>query len=88
MSTVRYIGDEPREVSILPAGFLRLVQPDQTFEVPDKYDGAYACQPHYYEVPGYDPPEAAPDVELSVPEIEIDGEPIDKPTTTEKKAGK
>lgn len=47
---VRYIGDEPREVSILPDGFLRLVEPDELFEVPAAVAESYAVQPHLYEV--------------------------------------
>lgn len=47
---IRYIGDEPREVSILPAGDLRLVEPDELFEVDAKVVESYAVQPHLYEV--------------------------------------
>ena len=58
MSTVTYIGDEPREVAILPAGFSKLVQPDEKFDVPDEFDASYACQPQYYEVSGMTADEA------------------------------
>lgn len=58
MSTVHFVGDEPREVSILPSGILRLVEPDQSFSVPDEFDESYACQPHFFEVDGFPwPPE-------------------------------
>lgn len=50
MSTVTYIGDEPREVSMLPSGTTRLVKPDQKFTVPDVYAISYAIQPHFFEV--------------------------------------
>jgi hypothetical protein len=59
MSKVSFVGDEAREVSILPSGILRLVGPDQSFTVPDEFDESYACQPHFFEVEGYPwPPEA------------------------------
>jgi hypothetical protein len=47
---VRLIGDEARDVSILPAGILRRVDPDEVFEVDEKVADSYACQPHLYEV--------------------------------------
>ncbi len=47
---VRFVGDEPREVSILPAGTLKRVEPDEVFEVDEKVADSYACQPHLYEV--------------------------------------
>lgn len=86
MATVRFIGDEPREVSILPDGLLRLVHPDTTFEVPKEYLESYWCQPHYYETPGYDGPR---DEELSEPpEPPETGKPVGaavtEKTTTEK----
>ena len=49
MASFRYVGDEPREVSILPAGTLRRVEPDELFKVPDEHAESYACQPHLYE---------------------------------------
>jgi hypothetical protein len=52
VSTVTYIGDEPREVAILPDGMTRVIQPDQKFTVPDEFDASYACQPALYEVDG------------------------------------
>lgn len=85
MTIVRYVGDEPREVSILPAGNLKLVKPDETFEVPEKYAGSYGCQPHYFEVPGYEPEHVDP----NTPDPDLDP-PADAPvdsTTTKKKAG-
>jgi hypothetical protein len=48
--SVRFVGDEAREVSILPAGILRRVEPDEVFEVDEKVADSYACQPHLYEV--------------------------------------
>ena len=50
MARVRFIGDEPREVSILPAGVLRLLEPDELFTVPDEHAGSYSCQPDLYDV--------------------------------------
>lgn len=50
MVSVRYTGDEAREVSMLPGGETRLVQPDEPFEVDEKVAGSYSCQPHLYEV--------------------------------------
>lgn len=52
MARIRYVGDEPREVSILPEGTLRRVDPDQLFEVPDEHVESYECQPHLYTVEG------------------------------------
>jgi hypothetical protein len=48
--SVRFVGDEPRDVSILPAGTLRRVEPDEVFEVDEKVADSYSCQPHLYEV--------------------------------------
>ena len=48
MARFRFIGDEPRQVSILPAGSLRLVEPDELFEVPDEHAPSYECQPDLY----------------------------------------
>lgn len=45
----RYVGDEPRQVSILPAGTLRTVEPDELFEVPAEHADSYECQPHYFQ---------------------------------------
>lgn len=50
MTRIRYVGDEPREVSILPAGMLRRLEPDELFDVPDEHAESYACQPHLYDV--------------------------------------
>lgn len=50
MVSVRYIGDEVREVSILPDGLLRRVEPDELFQVDEKVSDSYSCQPHLYEV--------------------------------------
>jgi hypothetical protein len=47
---VRYIGDEPRDVSILPSGDLRRTEPDELFEVDEKVAESYRCQPALYEV--------------------------------------
>lgn len=47
---VRFIGDEPRHVSILPAGTLKRVEPDEVFEVDELVADSYACQPDLYEV--------------------------------------
>lgn len=51
MVQVRYVGDEPRQVSILPAGELRALEPDEVFEVPDEWAPSYECQPALYDVP-------------------------------------
>lgn len=50
MTRVRYVGDELRQVSILPAGTLRLLEPDELFTVPDEHVESYACQPGLYDV--------------------------------------
>jgi hypothetical protein len=50
MVGVRYIGDEIREVSILPSGELRRVEPDELFQVDEKVAESYSVQPHLYEV--------------------------------------
>lgn len=47
---VRYIGDDIREVSILPEGNLRRIEPDELFEVDEKVITSYSCQPHLYDV--------------------------------------
>jgi hypothetical protein len=49
MAKFRLIADEARQVSILPAGELRTVQPDEVFDVPDQVAESYECQPHFYE---------------------------------------
>lgn len=49
MARFRLVADEPRQVSILPAGELRLVAPDELFTVPDEHADSYTCQPHYYK---------------------------------------
>jgi hypothetical protein len=48
MARFRLIADEAREVSILPAGTLRAVQPDELFDVPDEHAASYECQPALY----------------------------------------
>lgn len=48
MIRFRYIGDEPREVSILPAGVLRLLEPDELFYVGEDHAASYECQPALY----------------------------------------
>lgn len=51
MARVRYVGDEPRQVSILPAGGLQLVEPDELLPpIPDEHVESYRCQPELYEV--------------------------------------
>jgi len=49
MARFRYLGDEARHVSMLPAGTLRLVQPDEIFNVPENVADSYECQPDLYE---------------------------------------
>lgn len=51
MSTARfrYIGDEAREVSMLPEGTTRRVEPDEMFEVPTAVAKSYECQPHLFD---------------------------------------
>jgi hypothetical protein len=49
MARFRYLGDEARHVSMLPAGTLRLVQPDEIFNVPEGVADSYECQPDLYE---------------------------------------
>jgi hypothetical protein len=78
MATVTYIGDETRDVSILPDGFLRRIEPDQKFTVPDDHAISYACQPHLFEVDGY--PWPPPEVdELTEPLAEIADEKFTVP---------
>jgi hypothetical protein len=55
MVKFRYIGDEPRAVSILPSGEIRRMDPDQLFEVDGDYWESYASQPHLYEALDEDP---------------------------------
>jgi hypothetical protein len=50
MARVRYIGDEPRAVSILPEGRVQHLDPDELFEVGDDYVDSYTCQPHLYQI--------------------------------------
>lgn len=50
MARIRYVGNEPREVSILPAGVLRHLEPDELFDVPDEHAESYRCQPDLYDV--------------------------------------
>jgi hypothetical protein len=78
MATVTYIGDETRDVSMLPDGFLRRIEPDQKFTVPDEHAMSYACQPHFYEVDGYPWPPTEVD-ELTEPLAEIADEKTDEP---------
>lgn len=87
MSQVTYVGDEPREVAILPDGYLRRIEPDQTFTVPDEFDESYACQPHFFEVKGfpwppknYDP-EASTEQPLPDEPVSESAEPAKKTTT-------
>lgn len=79
MSTVTYIGDEPREVSILPMGVPRLIRPDEKFDVPDRFAESYACQPHFFEVEGFEWPPPADldddDPEQLLAEVESGDEP-------------
>ena len=49
MAQFRYIGDDNREVSMLPSGVLRPVEPDEVFTVPDEHAESYEIQPHYFE---------------------------------------
>jgi len=49
MARFRLVADEPRQVSILPAGELRLIEPDELFDVPAAHVESYTCQPHYYK---------------------------------------
>lgn len=49
MGKFRYVGDEPREVSMLPNGTLRRLEPDELFDVPDTVDDSYTCQPGLFE---------------------------------------
>ncbi len=48
MARFRLIADEAREVSILPDGALRLIEPDELFDVPDEHAPSYECQPTLY----------------------------------------
>lgn len=49
MSRFRYVGTEPRQVSILPSGRLQKVEPDELFDVPDDHAASYECQPDLYK---------------------------------------
>jgi hypothetical protein len=49
MAKFRLIADEARQVSILPSGSLRKIEPDEVFDVPDRHAESYECQPHLYE---------------------------------------
>jgi hypothetical protein len=49
MARFRYIGDEARQISMLPAGALQLVEPDEIFNVPESVADSYECQPDLYE---------------------------------------
>jgi hypothetical protein len=83
MATVTYIGDETRDVSILPDGFLRRIEPDQKFTVPDEWAMSYACQPDLYEVDGF--PWPPPEVdELIEPLADVvDSAPDPEPEKTD-----
>lgn len=48
MARFRFIGDEPKEVSMLHLGALRRLEPDELFEVPDELAESYECQPALY----------------------------------------
>jgi len=50
MAKFRYVGDEPREVSMLPTGDGRRLEPDELFDVDDKVAASYECQPQFYEL--------------------------------------
>ena len=45
---LRYVGDEAREVSMLPSGMTRRLEPDELFQVPAAYAESYECQPHLF----------------------------------------
>jgi hypothetical protein len=49
MAQFRFIGDKARQVSMLPAGTLQLVEPDEMFDVPEAVADSYECQPDLYE---------------------------------------
>jgi hypothetical protein len=55
MARFRFAGDEPRQVSMLPAGTLRRLEPDELFDVPDAHWESYASQPALYEPLDDDP---------------------------------
>ncbi len=86
MSTVTYIGDEPREVAILPDGYTKVVQPDEKFNVPDEFDASYACQPHFFEVKGMTAEEAIVTEPGTMPPD--DEKPAEKPAKTTTTKGK
>jgi len=67
----RYVGDEPRSVSILPAGALRRLEPDQLFEVPAEHWASYACQPKLFEALSEDPERVGQEKVLA----DVDGDP-------------
>lgn len=48
MAKFRYLGSEIRAVSMLPAGVLRKLDPDELFDVPDAVADSYECQPGLY----------------------------------------
>ena len=79
---IRYVGDEDREVSILPTGDLRGVTSDAVFDVPDEHVASYACQPHFYQpADGSEWPEPEPDPDE--PEPEPTPEPAEPDTQEE-----
>jgi len=60
MAKFRYVGDEPREVSMLPTGDGRRLEPDELFDVDSAYADSYRCQPGLYEEIETAPKKAAP----------------------------
>lgn len=59
MAQFRMIADEDRQVSMLPSGELRKLEPDELFEVPDEVADSYECQPHYFELVSAPKPKSA-----------------------------
>jgi hypothetical protein len=50
MAKFRMTADEPRQVSMLPSGTLRLIGLDEVFEVPDEVADSYEGQPFYERI--------------------------------------
>ena len=75
MAQIRYRGDEPRQVSILPAGATRKVDLDEVFTVPDDHAESYDCQPHYFE--WVDKPEGHVSRDELVAQLRDAGLPVD-----------
>lgn len=97
MANVTYVGDEPREVSMLPSGTLRLVRPDEKFRVPDSVAISYACQPALFEVEGFEwPPADDPNDDETGPTLDEltagfeppDPDTVPEPVTDETPKGK